>query len=106
MNPKQKLRKLLGESGAVLPQDKLHKVPEILGAQTPAPIEVIKTFKFDQKQWDVRAVEKMAQFFEHKGQLRERFRADGCYHLKVSFNDNAQAQAFEMACTQGPLIRN
>lgn len=105
MNPKQKLNRLLAESGAVVPHDKVHKLPEALGVTPPTPFEVVKTFRFD-KRWDVRAVDRMASFFDQRGQLRERYRANECFHLVVAFKGPEQAEAFEIACQGRVFTRN
>lgn len=102
MTPKQKLRKLLKESGAVVPG---HLAGALHNAPPAKPPPVIETLQFNAK-WDVRAVEKMANYFEQRGQLRERYRANGCLHLVVAFTDNLQATAFKQALIEGEFRRN
>jgi hypothetical protein len=97
MNPRQKLRKELNESGAVLKPDAFHK----LYAPTEVkPEPVVQVLEFGGN-WHPLAIQKMVNFFDGNRQLRQVFKANGNTCLEVAFHDAAQAQAFTMALQQG-----
>lgn len=104
MTPKAKLRRLLDASGAVIPPAAL---PHVLSstAKSPTPPEVRQTITFT-ADYDVRAINRMASFFDQRSQLRKRYRANGCWHLVVAFTSDAQAQAFRAAVAASAFKSN
>lgn len=97
MNPRQKLRKLLDDSGAVIKPDALAKL------YTPEPVKpepVVQVLEFGGS-WHPLAIQKMVNFFDASRQLRQVFKRNGQTCLEVAFADDAQAQAFTLALQQG-----
>lgn len=47
------------------------------------------------------AMERMAEFFRRRGQLREIYHANGQWHLHVTFKGRWQAEAFRQALLGG-----
>ena len=97
MNPHQKLRKELRESGAVAP---LKALPHLYAPTETKPQEVIQVLEFGGN-WHPLAIQKMVNFFDGTRQLRQIFKANGNTCLEVAFRDGAQAQAFTLALQQG-----
>lgn len=97
MNPHQKLRKTLDDSGAVLKPDAFHK---LYAPASVAPQSVVQVLEFGGN-WHPLAIQKMVNFFDGNRQLKQVFKRDGQTCLEVEFRDSMQAQAFTMALQQG-----
>ena len=106
MTPRQKLKKTLDDSGAVLKPDAFHK---LYAPAEVKPDPVVQVLEFGGN-WHYLAIQKMINFFDGNRQLRQVFKRDGQTCLEVAFHDAAQAQAFTLALQQGqfggPAKRN
>lgn len=97
MNPRQKLRKELKDSGAVAP---LAALPHLYAPTETKAQPVVQVLEFNGN-WHPLAIQKMVNFFDGTRQLRQVFKANGNTCLEVEFRDGAQAQAFTLALQQG-----